>query len=206
MCDRLGARVGADHHEHGRRPSTRSTFPSARLRRSACSSRPSPWTALTSVPVMISMFGRDSMRVDEVARHRRREALAADDDADAARRRATGAPPPGRPSCRRRRRSRPRRGSAPRRVGHGGVVDAGAGEALDVVRARASRQRAPVATTTVRASACWPSSRSTRTSPSGPRASSTARWKLDSTASKRRACSVALRVRSVPEMPVGKPR
>ena len=69
-----------------------------------------------------------------------------------------------------------------------------------------SRQRAPVAITTVRASTCWPSSRSTRTSPSGPSASSTARWKLDSTASKRRACSVAARVRSVPEIPLGKPR
>jgi hypothetical protein len=34
---------------------TRSTFPSTRLRRSACSSRPSPWTALTSVRVLISM-------------------------------------------------------------------------------------------------------------------------------------------------------
>ena len=41
---------------------TRSTLPSARSRRSACSRRPLPWTALTSVPVRSSMFGRDSMR------------------------------------------------------------------------------------------------------------------------------------------------
>ena len=41
---------------------TRSTVPSARLRRSACSRRPSPWKALTSVCVVISMFGRASMR------------------------------------------------------------------------------------------------------------------------------------------------
>ena len=66
--------------------------------------------------------------------------------------------------------------------------------------ASSSRQRAPVAITTDRASTCWPSSRSTRTRPSGPSASSTTRWKLDSTASKRRACSVALRVSSVPEI------
>ena len=42
--------------------------------------------------------------------------------------------------------------------------------------------------------------------PSVPSASSTALWKLESTASKRRACSVALRVSSVPEIPLGKPR
>src|SRR5215211_7325718 len=69
--------------------------------------------------------------------------------------------------------------------------------------AESVRQRAPVATTTVRASACWPSSRSMRTRPSAPRASSTARWKLERTASKRRACSVALRVSSLPEIPAG---
>ena len=40
----------------------------------------------------------------------------------------------------------------------------------------------------------------------GPVGELDARWKLDRTASKRRACSVALRVSSAPEMPVGKPR
>ena len=65
--------------------------------------------------------------------------------------------------------------------------------------ARASARRSP--SRRERASTCWPSSRSTRTRPSGPSASSTARWKLESTASKRRACSVALRVSSLPEIP-----
>ena len=41
---------------------TRSMLPSARLRRSACSRRPSPWKALTSVWVVSSMSERSSMR------------------------------------------------------------------------------------------------------------------------------------------------
>ena len=111
---------------------TRSTLPSARLRRSACSSRPSPWKALTSVCVMISMFGRDSMRSTQVARHRRGQAVAPDDDADAARRAR---------QVRRRLAGRVAASdhdhvlaAAALGVGrHGGVVDAGAREPRDVV-------------------------------------------------------------------------
>ena len=89
---------------------------------------------------------------------------------------------------------------------HGRVVETRAAIALAASGTASSRHRAPVAISTVRPSTYWPSSRSTRTRPSGPSVSSTARWKLDRTASKRRACSVAARVSSAPEMPVGKPR
>ena len=76
------------------------------------------------------------------------------------------------------------------------MVDAGAAEAVDALGLQLAPARAGRHHDASGRATCWPSSRSTRTRPSGPSASSTARWKLDSTASKRRACSVALRVSS----------